>query len=362
MSLQDEIEETKKKLRETPVNKSTETERARLKSKIARLKEKKEKKEKGTGASGQGYAVRKQGDATVALVGPPSAGKSTLLNGLTNADSEVADYEFTTLDVVPGMLDYRGAKIQILDVPGLIGGAAAGKGGGKEVLSVVRNSDLVLRLTDPDRIDLLYTMSEELYDAGIRLNTDPPDMKIVEKGEGGIEISAPSGLELEEETVRDVLAERGFLNCKVVIREKMDLDRFIDGVMDNRVYLPSLACLNKTDTLEDGEVDEILENNPGIVPISAQERINLDRLEEEIWNRVELMKIYTREGGKETDKEEPLVVDEGSTVKDIRENIRKKFSGTFRYAKVWGGSAKFPGQKVGEDHELEDEDIVELRF
>jgi ribosome-interacting GTPase 1 len=128
MGLEDEIEAIREEIRETPYNKSTEAHIGRLKSKLAEKKEQLERQSSSGG--GAGYAVQKTGDATVALVGFPSVGKSTLLNALTNADSEVGAYEFTTLSVNPGMLQYRGANIQLLDVPGLIEGAAGGRGRG----------------------------------------------------------------------------------------------------------------------------------------------------------------------------------------------------------------------------------------
>ena len=362
MSLEDEIEETKKKLRETPVNKSTETERGRLKGKIARLKEEKDQKQKESQASGQGYAVKQRGDATVSLVGPPSVGKSTLLNKLTNADSEVAGYEFTTLEVIPGMMSFRGANIQILDVPGLVRGAAKGKGGGKKVLSVVRNSDMVLLMVDEEKIDMVKDMQEELYDAGVRLNQTPPDMEVMERGEGGIEISAACDLSLEEETVRQVLRDNGFVNCKVIIREDLDLEKLLDGLMDNRVYMPGLVCINKVDDLDDGRKKNLEEEHPEWLFISSEEDENLEELKERIWDGLELMRIYMKKRNKEPDKEEPLIVGKSSTVKEVMEGLDKSFSKPLDYAKVWGESAKFPGQKVGSDHELKDEDVVELRF
>ena len=92
-------------------------------------------------------------------------GKSTLLNRLTGAESEVGAYDFTTIDVVPGIMEYNSAKIQILDLPGLIRDASKGKGRGREVLSVVRSADLILFVLDTFDTNL-QVLTGELETAG----------------------------------------------------------------------------------------------------------------------------------------------------------------------------------------------------
>lgn len=67
----------------------------------------------GGGGGGEGFDVSKSGDARIGLIGFPSVGKSTLLNKLTGTFSEVAAYEFTTLTCVPGVINYKGAKLQV---------------------------------------------------------------------------------------------------------------------------------------------------------------------------------------------------------------------------------------------------------
>lgn len=358
MGIDDRIQELEEKLQKTPVNKATEKERGRLKGQIAELKEEKQQKQKGTGDT-SGYAVEKKGDATVALVGFPSVGKSSLLNKLTNAESETGEYEFTTLDVEPGMLKHKGANIQILDVPGLIGGAADGRGGGKQVLSVVRNADLILIMLDPEEMRE-EEICQEVYNVGIRMNESPPDLKVEKKGRGGIKVSSTVDLDIAEDTVRAMMKDNGYVNANVTIRENMDLDRFIDGLMDNRKYIPALKVINKSDLIGSDNRKEYEEEYDLL--ISAEEEKNLDELKDLIFEGLSLNRIYMKEKGEEADKDEPLILREGETVEDALEKLPGDMKERFKKAKVTGPSSKFPDQKVGIEHELADEDTLELNL
>jgi len=366
MGLEEEIEEIEQEIAETPYNKSTEAHIGRLKAKLAEKKEEFEKRQSSSGG-GPGYAVEKHGDATVALVGLPSVGKSTLLNSLTNADSETGSYEFTTLDVNPGMLQYKGANIQMLDVPGLIEGAASGRGDGQEVLSVVRTADLVVFMLSVFEIEQYDRLHEELYKNGIRLDQEPPRISVRPKAKDGISVNASVDLELDESTITSVLREHGYANADVTIGEQVDLDRLIDGVRDNRVYLPSLVAVNKVDLIEPDyaeTVDEQLRerdiDTDEAIFISAEKEKGLDALRDEIYDRLGLVRIYMDKPGRGVDYEEPLMLFEGDTVEDACEKLGGEFAERFRFARVSGPSAKHEEQQVGLDHELADED--ELRI
>ncbi len=359
MGIEDKLEKLRDKLEKTPVNKATEKERARLKSRIAELEEEREQRAKETGGGYGGYAVEKKGDAAVALVGPPSVGKSTLLNRVTNADSEVGSYEFTTLEVVPGMMKYRGANIQLLDVPGLIGGAAEGKGGGKQVLSVVRNADLVLMMASPEELEGFERMEQELYGSGVRLDVEPPRVKVTKRDTGGLDVkSTVEQTHMDMDTIEEVLRDRGYVNASVVLREDLTMERLVDAVSDSREYMPSVRAVNKADTIEDrGELEERF---PDSVLVSAETGEGLEKLKQELWEKLRLMRVYMKRPGEDPDRDEPLIVEKGSTVAEVIEHLQKEFTG-FSHARIWGDSADFDEQKVGEDHELQDGDVVELR-
>ncbi|WP_266076444.1 OBG GTPase family GTP-binding protein [Haladaptatus caseinilyticus] len=365
MGLEEEIEALREEITNTPYNKSTESHIGRLKAKLAEKKEKLENQSSAGG--GEGYAVEKTGDATVAFVGFPSVGKSTLLNSLTAAESEVGAYEFTTLNVNPGMLQYNGANIQLLDVPGLIEGAAHGRGGGQEVLSVVRAADLVVFVLSVFEIDQYERLRKELYENKIRLDSTPPSISIAKKGRGGIRVTSSADQDISENVIKEVLRERGYVNANVTLREKVDIDRLIDGIMDNRVYIPSMVTVNKVDLIEHDYAQKVNEQlrDHDIDPdeavfISAEKEKGLDALREKIWDELGLMRIYMDKPGRGVDYDEPLVLPYGSTIEDACDRLGGEMRERFRFARVSGPSAKHDEQQVGMEHELADEDVLRM--
>ncbi|MGM0606378.1 MAG: OBG GTPase family GTP-binding protein [Halobacteriota archaeon] len=365
MGLEEEIEAIEAEIAATPYNKATEAHIGRLKAKLAEKKEKLENQSSAGG--GTGYAVEKHGDATIALVGFPSVGKSTLINAITNAESETGEYEFTTLDVNPGMLQYNGANIQVLDVPGLIEGAAGGRGGGKEVLSVVRTADLVIFLLSVFEIEKYDRLREELYKNKIRLDTDPPSLHIVKKAKGGISVNKTDDVGLDEQTIKDVLSEHGYVNAEVTVRGDITIDELIDGIMDNRVYIPSIVAVNKADLIDRDYLPTVEANlrERGLDPeevtfISAEKQKGLDALKERIWTQLGLVRVYMDKPGRGVDYEEPLVVFSGSTVGDACVKLGADLEERFRFARVSGPSAKHDDQQVGKEHVLEDEDVLRV--
>ncbi len=362
MSVEEEIKRLEEEISKTPYNKATEKHIGILKAKLAKLKA----RQSGHGRkSGPGYAVKKTGDATVVLVGFPSVGKSTLLNKITNAESKVGDYDFTTLNVIPGMMEYNQAKIQVLDVPGVIEGVSQGKGQGKQILSVVRSADLIVVVIDVRKPEQLDIIEGELYRAGFRLNQKPPDVKIQKRSYGGIEIGSAVRLtKTSTDTLKSILQEFKIHNAEVTIRSDITVEEFIDCLMKNRVYVPEIVAVNKIDLVDDSVLKEISKRFSGKkhVFISAENGINLERLKDMIWNELGLIRVYLKKIGKEPDMDEPLIMKAGSTVKDVCERIHKELAKDLRYARIWGESSAFPGQKKGPDHVLLDKDIVELHF
>lgn len=208
------IAQLEEEIRKTPYHKGTEHYIGRLKGKIARLKQQEEQVSKS--GSRFGFIPKKSGDATVVLIGPPSVGKSTLLNKLTDAHSRVEAWPFTTVKIMPGMMDYQGAKIQIFDLPGILSGAAIGIGRGREVLSATRAADLLILMVDFKTKSQIKSLFKELKQADV----DLPILIVVNKIDLAGKIEKQDGL-----IFISVEKEIGLKDLKQQIWQKLKLMR-----------------------------------------------------------------------------------------------------------------------------------------
>ena len=347
----------------TQINKATEHHIGLLKAKIAKLKREQEADiAKKSGAKQDGFDVKRSGDATVVLIGLPSVGKSTLLNKMTSAKSAIGAFQFTTRTVVPGMMEYKGARIQMLDLPGIIKGASTGKGLGKRILSVARTADLVLLVLDvfqPYHENVLVT---ELGNIGIRLNHLPPNITIEKASMGGIAVAQQVRLtKITEKHLKDILHLYGLVSARVVTREDITSEQLADHIAGNVSYSKSITVLNKIDLVDELFLRDLKTKiESDVVEVSANADLNIQLLKDMIYEKLKFIRIYMRPKGGETDYKEPLIVREGDTVEDICNKLHRRLKREFRYGLVWGKSVKFGGQRVGLSHILVDEDVLTI--
>ena len=340
VDLQAQIQQIEKEIRETPYHKGTEHHIGRLRARLSKLKDKQFESSAKGGGGGGGYSVKKQGDATVVLVGPPSVGKSTLLNKFTNAKSKIAPYDFTTVSVIPGMMVYKNARIQILDVPGLIEGAEKGKGRGREVLSVARGADLLILLCDVENKSMFAKIANSLEKTGIRINKIPPEVAVEKKLKGGIIIHSNIKQDLSKETIKEVAAELGLKNAEINIKEKLTIDKLIDSFSKSRVYVPAITVLNKIDLIDDEGLHNL--NHA----ISAEKGVGLEELKKIIWEKLEFVNVFLVRPSDVPDFNHPIVMKKGQTLTSVAEKIGSDFAQDKKKAKIWGTGAKFAGQEV----------------
>lgn len=360
MAIDDRITKIEEEIKKTPYNKATSHHIGKLKAKLSKLKEESFKRS-SSGVKGKGFHIKKSGDATVVLIGFPSVGKSTILNQLTNAESKIGAYEFTTLEIIPGIMEYNGAKIQVFDIPGIITGASKGKGRGREILSVARNSDLILIVLDVFNPQHLNVIIEELQNIGIRVNESAPDVTVKKKKIGGIHLSSTVPLtHIDDKTIRSVLNEYGIHSADVLIRDDVTIDQLIDSMNTSCCYIPMLLIVNKIDLIDDEYLQKLKSEMSNVLFIAADQGLHINKLKEEIFNKLELIRIYLKPQGRKADYNDPLIVRKYSTVEDVALKLHRDFVRNFRKARIWGSSVKFPGQKVGLDHVLHDEDVLRI--
>jgi len=363
MGVPEKIKAIQDEIARTQLNKATEHHIGLLKAKIAKLKREQETIQiKKSAKKTDGFDVKRSGDATVVFIGLPSVGKSTLLNRLTASKSSVGAFQFTTTTVVPGVLEYRGAKIQMLDLPGIIKGASSGRGLGKRILSVARSADIVLLVLDIFQPYHEGVLTKELSNIGLRLNQNPPDIVIEKSTTGGIAIAQQVKLKkMSEKLLKDILNVYGYTSARVVIREDINSEQLVDLLTGNKTYTKSITILNKIDLVNEKFLKKASKKiKSEFIPVSADANINIEELRDRIYDELQFIRIYMRPKGGKTDYKEPLIIRNGNSVLDVCNKLHRKLRKDFRYALVWGKSVKFGGQRVGLKHVLLDEDVLTI--
>ncbi len=316
-----------------PSHKGAEKLRAEISGKIAKLKKEMEKqKQQEKKSSGHSINVKKEGDGQIVILGVPNSGKSFLLKQLTGVDVFVAPYPFTTTKPEIGMMDYKGAKIQLVEVPAIIQGSSKGKANGTQLLSLARNADAIIIIyrTKEER-DIVIN---ELKNVSIIVNRKKPKITINPSEYKSITVSGKQHLKMSEKEFEAALKSFGIFHASVLLEEATTLQK-LSEVLDHTLEYKN-CLLIKQDEYKD-----------------------VDILKEKIFNLLERILVYTKKPGKAPDMSDPLVMKKGSIVGDVANLIHKEIASHIKHVRVWG-SSKFPGQRVSKDYKLKNEDIIEI--
>ena len=308
-TVEDKVAALEEMLAVIPKHKGTEHLQGDLKRRLAKLKAEAEQARRRRG--GFSVSVDREGAGQAVLAGPTNTGKSALVARLTNAQTEVGDYPFTTRRPIAGMMTYVNIQIQLVDLP-----AISDEYMEPWVPSLVRPADLVLLVAD---------------------------------------LASPSILEDLENIV--AILDRS----KVVLVHPSSAEPPPPGW----AHKPTLLLANKADEAGADEALEILragyDTRFPIFAVSARGGQGLEALRRGIYDGLGIVRVYSKPPGKEPSTASPVVIPRGSTVVEMAGAIHKDFARELKYARVWGGS-KFSGQRVQRDYVVQEGDIIELHI
>lgn len=292
-----------------PKHKGTDKLRANLRKQLSKLKESSQQK-KGGCRQTSAFHIDKEGSGQAVVIGPPNTGKSALVKALTNANPEISISPFSTWKPTPGMMLVNKVQIQLVDTPPLNWNYMD-----PELMDLIRHADLLLLVVD--------------------LQTDP--MQQIEDTVAILQEHriAPSHL-------KEQLSEQPIL-----------------------YFIPLVVLVNKYDDEtfdEDFEICcQLLEETWPLLPISAKTGRKLDRLQQLVFEQLNIIRVYAKPPGEEPDYSAPFVLKKGGTVAEFAGQVHKDFLEHLKAARIWGKNV-YDGQIVSRDHILHDGDVVELRI
>ena len=295
-------------LRVMPKHKGTDKLQADLRSRLSKLR--REPTKKGP-TRGHSHRIPREGAGQVVLVGPPNAGKSSLVSALTHARPDIADYPMTTREAIPGMMPFEDVAFQLVDLPPLCEEHVE-----PWVYDLVRAGDLAWLVVSIERPLL-----------GVEMATGLLSAKAI-----GL---YPAGAEAPTESRLGWLHKPALLVVTGMERE---------GASDDLDALRELLGIPWP-----------------TMPVSCVSRAGLDQLGPRTFDALDIIRIYTKEPGKDPDRNRPFTLPRASTVGDLARTIHQDIAEGFKFARVWGPSV-FDGQAVKEAHVLEEGDVVEIHW
>lgn len=366
-TIEEKIRALEEFLSSVPKHKGTENIRQWARRRLAELREELEARRRKRGGGGPKLFIEKAGAAQVVMLGPPNSGKSSLLAALTNAEPEISPYPFTTQRPMPGMLDFEDIQFQLIDTPPLVLDRPESQINSR-ILGLARNADvlmLVVGLDEEKPSKTLNRLAAFLAERGVLITKSRGLVRIQKtRNINGIKVVGTGKLVgFTEDDLRRLLSEYRIYNAIVEIEGAVTLDDVEAAIFTSRVYKPTIVVLTKLDLPGARDKAEAIKakapDDIPVIPVSTETREGLDLIGPIIFKMAGIIRVYTKQPNKEPDPR-PLIVPKGTTVLEAAERIHSRLAKNFKYAKIWGPSAKYPGQRVGGDHVLEDKDILEI--
>ena len=313
----DRLDALREMLRAIPKHKGTEHLQADIKAKIRELSDELAGPKKGGAKTGPATVVKPDGAGQIALLGPPNSGKSTLHVELTGSHAQVGSYPFTTQYPMPGMMPVHDVAIQLVDLPPISPEHPI-----PWISNALQPADgclLVVDLSAPGCVERVIALIEQLRDRNVVLSD-----------------RWPSDGEPEDDDSIDLFT-------KVV---------------------PTLLVASKADLLEDPSdelavLEELAEVSFPFMAVSTKNGTGLDELGTWLFDRLEVVRVYTKIPGKDPDMDRPYTVRRGATVQDVATLVHRDIAENLKFARAWGAS-EFDAQQVGADHLVADGEILEL--
>jgi ribosome-interacting GTPase 1 len=373
-SLEEQIRTLKEYIALVPKHKGTENLLYNLKKRLSKLQfdlEKKlEKVKKGRAATVSPFSIKKEGAGQVVVIGITNAGRSSLMNILTNVDAEIADYDFTTQLPVIGMMAYEDILVQLIEMPAIFEDMNVKGGNGRQILSAIRNADIILLIIDLSKnpLDQMDLIINELESANIRLNMSKFPVTITKTGQGGVVvIFQGQRIESNRKDIVELLQERKIHNAVVKISDNCSKENVLDALNSNIANRKAIIVANKGDIDGSKKNFRLLTKKYSqifpINPVSTKKKIGFLSLQDEIFKQLDIIRVYTKEPGKDPSPT-PIILDNDAVVQDLAERLHNKFLENFKYARITRSDPrhrrKSTRKQVGVNYELQDGDVVQF--